>query len=144
MKVRFYKAAEREFDEAVRYYESQLPGLGGRYRQAVREAVERIKLFPEAYAPLSKRTRRCLVGKFPYGIIFPPRDAGSVRSLSSVHVASPIVVPLGRVNASLAVTVKHRARGGCEIHSIGRNRKRSALHVLNPTKRVLSMTEVVL
>ena len=70
MKVRFYKAAEREFDEAVQYYEGQLPGLGERYRQAVKEALERVKLFPEAYAPLSKRTRRCLVSKFPYGIIY--------------------------------------------------------------------------
>ncbi|MGH8657560.1 MAG: type II toxin-antitoxin system RelE/ParE family toxin [Gammaproteobacteria bacterium] len=70
MKVRFYKAAEREFDEAVQYYESQLPGLGDRYRQALKEALDRVKLFPEAYSPLSKRTRRCLVSKFPYGIIY--------------------------------------------------------------------------
>lgn len=70
LKIRFYKAAEREFDEAVEYYERQVPGLGQRYREAVREALERIKQFPEAYAPLGKRTRRCLVAKFPYGIIY--------------------------------------------------------------------------
>ena len=40
LKVRFYKAVEREFDEAVQYYESQLPGRGERYRQAVKEALE--------------------------------------------------------------------------------------------------------
>jgi hypothetical protein len=35
MKVRFYEAAEQEFDEAVAYYEHELPGLGRRYRSAV-------------------------------------------------------------------------------------------------------------
>lgn len=70
MKVRFYTAAEREFDAAVEYYEEQAPGLGKRYREAVREALARIELFPEAYSPFSKRTRRCLVNRFPYGIIY--------------------------------------------------------------------------
>ena len=70
MKVRFYKAAAREFDEAVQYYENQLPGLGARYRQAVKDAIDRVKQFSDAYFPLSKRTRRCLVSKFPYGVIY--------------------------------------------------------------------------
>ncbi|MDH3504408.1 MAG: type II toxin-antitoxin system RelE/ParE family toxin [Nitrospirota bacterium] len=70
MKVRFYKAAQIEFDSAVEYYENQLSGLGVRYRHEVLESLERIKLFPDAYSPISKRTRRCLVCKFPYGILY--------------------------------------------------------------------------
>jgi len=70
LKVRFYKAAQMEFDSAVEYYETQLSGLGVRYRHEVLESLERIKLFPDAYSPISKRTKRCLVSKFPYGIIY--------------------------------------------------------------------------
>lgn len=70
MKVRFYKAAEREFDEAAAHYEQALSGLGQRYRDAIKETLERIKQFPKAYSPFSRRTRRCLVSKFPYGVIY--------------------------------------------------------------------------
>jgi len=70
MKVRFYEAAEQEFHDAVAYYEHDVPGLGRRYRAAVREALERIEQFPDAYPRSSARTRRCLVRKFPYGIIY--------------------------------------------------------------------------
>ncbi len=70
MKIRFYKIAETEFDAAVEYYEQQVPGLGTRFRRAVLDALERIKIFPDGYQSLSKRTRRCLVSKFPYGIIY--------------------------------------------------------------------------
>ncbi len=69
MNVRFYKAAQREFDEAVAYYDAQLPGLGQRYRKAVQNALERIEQFPGAYPPFSERTR------FPYGIIY--KQAGA-------------------------------------------------------------------
>lgn len=70
MKVRFYRIAERELDEAITGYEQQLPGLGERFRAAVQDALDRIKRFPEAWSPLSRRTRRCLVSRFPYGIIY--------------------------------------------------------------------------
>jgi len=70
LKVRFLKAAQMEFDSAVEYYENQLSGLGVRYRHEVLESLERIKLFPDAYSPISKRTRRCLVSQFPFGIIY--------------------------------------------------------------------------
>lgn len=45
-------------------------GWGDGFRNAIKESLERIKHFPEAYSPISKRTRRCLVGKFPYGVIY--------------------------------------------------------------------------
>lgn len=75
MKVRFYKVAARELDDAVAYYERESAGLGKRFRAAVVNALERVKQFPEAYVPLSRRTRRCLVGKFPYGIIYRRTDS---------------------------------------------------------------------
>ncbi len=74
MKVRFLKVAEAEFDDAIEYYEIQQEGLGDRFKNNVEYAILRIVAFPEAFRPLSKRTRRCLVTKFPYGVIYQHRD----------------------------------------------------------------------
>ncbi len=70
MKFGFHPQAEAEFDEAVRYYEEQKPGLGLEFAGEVYAAVARISEYPEAWSSISKNTRRCLVTRFPYGVIF--------------------------------------------------------------------------
>lgn len=70
MNIAILASAERELDEAVEYYESQQFGLGTRFRNEVILALHRIQLHPQAYPLLSARARRCLVSRFPYGIIY--------------------------------------------------------------------------
>jgi hypothetical protein len=55
-------------DEAVRYYDHQLPGLGFRFFEEVDAAIERIRLMPEAWTKIGNQTRRCLIKGFPYAI----------------------------------------------------------------------------
>ncbi|MGN8160720.1 type II toxin-antitoxin system RelE/ParE family toxin [Salinisphaera sp. SWV1] len=86
MDIRFYEAAEAELDEAIAYYEHQLPGLGARYRLAIQAALQRIAKFPEAYPPFSRRTRRCLVNGFPYGVIYRIEESTiSVVAIAHLH-----------------------------------------------------------
>jgi len=70
LRVRLISPASAEFDEAVRYYDHELPGLGFRFLQEVDAAVERIRLFPEGWALIGKRTRRCMVKGFPYALLY--------------------------------------------------------------------------
>jgi len=70
MVVNFLEPAEAELAEAVAYYDSQQQGLGPRFTEEVKRAIERILQYPEAWAPISKRTRRCRTNEFPYGIIY--------------------------------------------------------------------------
>lgn len=70
MKVRFISPANIELDEAVRYYNHQLPGLGFRFYQEVGTAIERISLMPEAWIKIGKHTRRCTLKGFPYGLLY--------------------------------------------------------------------------
>jgi len=70
VRVAFLEVAEAELDNTIKYYESEQPGLGARFRDEVSRAVSRITAYPSAYQMLSRRTRRCLIAKFPYGIIF--------------------------------------------------------------------------
>ena len=85
MNVYFYEAAAAEFGDAVDYYDQQLPGLGRRFRQAVVEALNRIQQFPEAYSPMSDRTRRCLVNRFPYGVIY-RHDGNTITVVAVPHL----------------------------------------------------------
>jgi plasmid stabilization system protein ParE len=73
MKVTYLDAAEAEFEEAIQYYNDQRTGLGFEFSDEVKQAIERIKNYPHAWTPLSKRTRRCLTHRFPYSIIYEAR-----------------------------------------------------------------------
>lgn len=70
MKIRFLEIAQIELDEVIEYYNSESFGLGDEFLVEVLNAIDRIKLFPEAWHPCSKRTRRCQLRRFPYGIIY--------------------------------------------------------------------------
>ncbi|MGH7566798.1 MAG: type II toxin-antitoxin system RelE/ParE family toxin [Gemmatimonadota bacterium] len=72
--VRNLRAASEEFAAAVEWYEEQLPGLGADFFDAVAETTTRIQAHPEIGAPTSagKRTRRVLVPRFPYQVVYQP------------------------------------------------------------------------
>lgn len=73
MRVRFLVPARRDLADATAYYEDQMPGLGIQLLDEVRAAIDRIRAFPLAWQPLSQRTRRCLLNRFPYGVIYEQR-----------------------------------------------------------------------
>lgn len=70
MKVSFLEIAELELDEVYRYYENEQAGLGLRFLEQVALAIGRMIEHPKGYQVFSARTRRCLIAKFPYGILY--------------------------------------------------------------------------
>jgi hypothetical protein len=70
MRFCFHAAAEWEFDEAVTYYETRQAGLGLEFAEEVHAAIARIIQYPDAWSLMSPNTRRCLVNRFPYGVIY--------------------------------------------------------------------------
>ena len=73
MTISYLDAAGSEFDEAIAYYNQERDGLGFEFADEVKQTLERIKNYPEAWTPLSKRVRRCQVHRFPYSIIYEAR-----------------------------------------------------------------------
>jgi plasmid stabilization system protein ParE len=73
MKVTYLDAAEAEFKEAIQHYNDQRAGLGFEFSDEVKQAIDRIKNYPHAWTPLSRRTRRCLIHRFAYSIIYEAR-----------------------------------------------------------------------
>ncbi len=75
MTFSFHPCAEQELDKAVGYYEECRSGLGLEFAEEVYAAVVRIAAYPKAWTKLSKHTRRCLLNRFPFGIIFQVKDS---------------------------------------------------------------------
>ena len=88
MEVKLLKLAQREFEDAATHYESEQPGLGDRFPTEVARSISRIRQFPVAYQQFSPGTRRCLIAKFPYGIIYhyaPEQDEIVIVAIAHLH-----------------------------------------------------------
>jgi len=73
MEIKFLTIAEEELLSAIDYYNEQQMGLGFEFADEVQRTLDRIVEFPEAWVALSKRSRRCLVNRFPYGLVYQKR-----------------------------------------------------------------------
>lgn len=86
MKISFLEIARVELDDAIEYYNYDAPGMGDAFLTDVLNAIARIGEFPEAWHPLSKRTRRCQTRRFPYGIIYLIReDEILIIAIANLH-----------------------------------------------------------
>lgn len=86
MTVRFLKMARLELDEAVDYYNSEMPGLGDDFLAEVLNAIDRIREYPEAWPVFTRNSRRCLVRRFPYGILYQVVENGLlVAAVAHLH-----------------------------------------------------------
>ena len=85
MKFHFHPDAHVEFDKAVEYYEERQFGLGLEFAEEVYAGIARIIKYPDASTPMSKNTRRCLISRFPYGIIYQVKT-GDVRIIAIANL----------------------------------------------------------
>ena len=85
MRFCFHPLAEIELDESIRYYEDCEPGLGIELAEEVYSAIRRVSEYPEAWSPMSPNTRRCLVNRFPFGVIFQIK-AGILRIIAVANL----------------------------------------------------------
>jgi hypothetical protein len=81
----FHSQAAEELEAAARYYEDCQPGLGFEFIEEVFAAIVRIQKFPAAWPFLSKNTRRCLVNRFPFGVVFQVKS-DSIRIVAVTHL----------------------------------------------------------
>jgi toxin ParE2 len=86
MKIEFLESAQYELDDAVEYYNQQKSGLGIEFLSEIIDSLNRISEYPDAWQELTKRTRRCLIHRFPYGIIYQNRnDMILIVAVANLH-----------------------------------------------------------
>jgi toxin ParE1/3/4 len=80
----FNRLAERELAEAVRHYERESQGLGRRFYEEVLRAISLIERYPEAAPRFRGETRRLILPKFPYALMYRSVEGG-LRILAVAH-----------------------------------------------------------
>lgn len=70
MRVIFTQFARLELQDAIVFYELELPGLGKRFKEGVRKAIKRIIEYPIALSIERGEVRKCLLHRFPYKILY--------------------------------------------------------------------------
>jgi cytochrome P450 len=74
MNFSFHPLASTELENSINFFESQSPGLGLEFAEVIYSTIERILQFPLAWSLISPNCRRCLVHRFPFGIIYQIRE----------------------------------------------------------------------
>ena len=64
------RVAEREFDDAVAWYEGERDGLGREFQAAIEGYFQRIADNPERFPEVRGEVRRSVVRRFPFVIHF--------------------------------------------------------------------------
>lgn len=70
MKYKLIITEEAALEISVKYYESQLPGLGSKFLSHLEIYLKRIQLYPEHYQIKRQPYREAFIKKFPYLIIY--------------------------------------------------------------------------
>ena len=83
--VRFLRAAQAEFDEALALYRSTAPGLDQAFRADVVSKLEQIASYPQSSPELAPDIRRAPLRRFPFLIIYTLAD-GDVVVLAVAHM----------------------------------------------------------
>lgn len=84
--ILFTQAARADLAEAVRWYDTHAPHVVREFRDALRAALIRIGENPKQFPPALKNTRRALLRRFPYILVF--REMGDAIYIVAVFHTS--------------------------------------------------------
>ena len=85
MEIRLLDVAQQELDDAVEYYNAEVPGLGDQFLLEALSTFDRIKEFAKAWHPYTQNTRRCQTRRFPYGIVYELKPT-EIRVVAVMHL----------------------------------------------------------
>jgi hypothetical protein len=70
MNIVFHPEAEAEFTDAIEYYENCEYGLGLDFAREIQATIRNVADYPAMWPKIEDQVRRCLVHRFPYGLLY--------------------------------------------------------------------------
>jgi plasmid stabilization system protein ParE len=83
-RFRFHPAAEAELNDAVDWYEEKEPGLGLQFVGSIRWKIATLLVAPQRWR-LVNGTRRVLLGRFPYAIVYREVSDDEIEIIAIAH-----------------------------------------------------------
>jgi plasmid stabilization system protein ParE len=74
-----------DVEEARNWYEEQREGLGLEFYESFEASLRVIRRFPAMYPVVLRDIRRCLMGRFPYGIIYRIAEPDGIILVAVLH-----------------------------------------------------------
>ncbi|HEX72010.1 MAG TPA: type II toxin-antitoxin system RelE/ParE family toxin [Candidatus Hydrogenedentes bacterium] len=72
--VLFLPPSDREMDDAIAFYEKQQSGLGTIFFHDLLDSITLIQKYPYSWRKVGVHTRRFLMKRFPYLVLYVPDD----------------------------------------------------------------------
>ncbi|MHB8836105.1 MAG: type II toxin-antitoxin system RelE/ParE family toxin [Candidatus Methylomirabilia bacterium] len=85
MNVRFLDLARQELLDAVAWYNEQAGGLGQGFLDELDRAIRRTSAFPLSCPEIETGLHRCLLARYPYGLIY-GLDGDTVVIVAVAHL----------------------------------------------------------
>lgn len=85
MKFSFHPEADDEFMDAISYYEDCEIGLGLDFSREVYATIQNAGDYPTMWPEVEDEIRRCLVHRFPYGVLYSVEKDG-IFILAVMHL----------------------------------------------------------
>lgn len=86
MQLEIHPEVYNELEQSWLWYENQAKGLGIEFLDEVDRAINTIRQFPEAWSPSTKETRRFLLHRFPFAIVYRhTKDKIQVFAIMHLH-----------------------------------------------------------
>ena len=70
MNIVLIPPADKELDDAINYYNEEIPGLGDAFYEEFIKAADLLSMFPNIWRKVGDNTRRAKIKKFPYLILY--------------------------------------------------------------------------
>jgi len=70
MRVSFHPAADAEVEHAQAWYEERSVLAAAGFLQELTRAIQRLRLTPELYPPAEHGTRRLLLDRYPFSVVY--------------------------------------------------------------------------
>jgi toxin ParE1/3/4 len=89
IEVRLLPSAREELRAAAELYDAVAPGLGLEFLGEVERAIIRIRTFPEHGSPYRAETRRVVLRRFPFDVVYLQEAQETVIVAVAHHRRSP-------------------------------------------------------